>query len=304
MMNQNEEISDLFEKECTVIRRALKRDLKRSLSYYDKCKEELASCLRWEEIQHEAELLQSSYAKLKRGMTLIAVWDWNNDAECTIALDPALTPQEEVASRFKRSKKLRKGIPHNEARLKKQEALVTKLQTWLAELDHINELPGLLEWRAKLPLAYSSTPQPIKKERIPPKERAPYLEYISASGIKIWVGRKASDNETLTFSLARGSDWWLHASGVPGSHVVIRTHKGEEPDQETLQDALQLALHYSKAKMRGEGEVSVTQCKYVSRFGKGHVGKVQISKHKNYYARIDPKRFLEMKQRSNGGETN
>jgi predicted ribosome quality control (RQC) complex YloA/Tae2 family protein len=295
MMSQDEEIKDLFEKECTTIRRALNRDLKRSLAYYDKCKEERAACLRWEEVQHEAELLQSSYAKLKRGMTQIVVWDWSGDVERTIALDPALTSQEEVASRFKRSKKLRKGIPHIETRFQKQEALVVSLQTWLAELDDIKELSALLEWRSGIPLAHSAPP-PTKKEKAPPKERSPYLEYTSAAGVKIWVGRKASDNETLTFSLARGSDWWLHASGVPGSHVVIRTHKGEEPDRETLQDALQLALHYSKAKMRGEGEVSVTQCKYVSRFGKGHVGKVQISKHKDYYARIDPKRFLVLRQ--------
>lgn len=296
-MQQNDETKAIFEKEVTAARRQLNRNLKRSQAYYDKCNEELATCLRWEEVQHEAELLQTNYAKLKRGMLHISVWDWNTDAERTIPLDATLTPQEEVAARFKRSKKLRKGLPHVEARIKKQKDLVTQLSAWLEELDQIHDLPALLSWREAIPLLQPIPKQPSKNKSAPEKQ-PPYLEHTSAAGIKIWVGRKASDNETLTFSLARGSDWWLHASGVPGSHVVIRTHKGEEPDPETLQDAIQLALHYSKAKMRGEGEVCVTQCKYVSRFGKGHVGKVQISKHKDYYAKVNPERLQKIKQRS------
>lgn len=294
-MQANEDIKDLLEKESAAIRKALKRNLKRSLIYYERCKTDLAVCLNWEVVQHEAELLQANYGKLKRGMPHIAVLDWITDSESTIALDPKLTPQEEIATRFKRSKKLRKGIPYSEARAKKQEQLVLKLQAWLAELEQITELPLLLAWRETLPPMHS-TPPVLPKVKAAPKERSPYLEHTSASGMKIWVGRKASDNETLTFSLAKGSDWWLHASGVPGSHVVIRVNKGQEPDHETIQDAIQLALHYSKAKMRGEGEVSVTQCKYVSRFGKGHVGKVQISKHKDYYVKANPDRLKRLKQ--------
>ncbi len=288
---------DLFEKEINRIRRALTRQLKRSLIQCDKCREELAICLRWEEIQHEGDLLQSHYAKIKRGMPHITVWDWKTDSNRNITLDPKLTPQEEVAARFKRCKKLRKGIPYTEARLKQHSDLIDKIQEWLAELDNIHEWEALTAWRQHVPLA-KPTSLPTKKEKATPKERQPYLEYTSASGAKIWVGRKASDNEKLTFSLAKGSDWWLHASGVPGSHVVIRTVKGQEPDPETLQDAVQLALNYSKAKARGEGEVCMTQCKYVSRFGRGHVGKVQISKHKTVYTRSDPERLKSIKSRN------
>lgn len=284
-MNIPEENTVAFDKEWNSIHKALMRQLKRSQNQLERSREELKQCLRWEEMQHEAELLQSNYSLLKRGKPDVKVWDWKTEVEKTIALDPKLIPQEEIASRFKKSKKLRKGIPYMEARLKHLQEEIVKIQEWIVQLEQILDLDQLTVWRGSVPIA-RLFPLLQKKEPSPPKERKPYLEFISETGMQIWVGRTARDNETLTFSLGKGSDWWLHAAGVPGSHVVIRTNKGVEPDPKTLQQAIQLALKYSKAKNRGEGEVCITQCKYVSRFGRGHIGKVQISKHKTVYTKM------------------
>lgn len=289
------EENPLFEKEHRLIKRTLTRQQKRLERQLEKAQEDLKNSSQWEKLQHEAELLQSNYPKLKRGMPDIDVWDWVSEKQLKIVLSPKLTPQEQVADRFKQSKKLRKSIPYVEARLQRLEKDLTEVSLWLSELEGICESTVLESWRQRIPLVTSNVPQ--KKESLVKEKRQSFLEYVSGSGMKIWVGKKASDNETLTFSLAKGLDWWLHAAGVPGSHVVIRTG-GKTPDPETLQDAIQLALYYSKAKQAGEGEVSVTQCKYVSRFGKGMVGKVQISKHKNYYARIDPDRLNEIRKRN------
>jgi len=271
-----------LDKELKSIRKAFSRQLKRSQKQLEKCHDELSQCQRWEEIQHEAELLQSRYPQIKRGMPHITVWDWVTESDKIIALDPRFTPKEEITSRFKRSKKLRKGIPYVEAHLKKVQENIVQIHDWMAQLDLIAGWDHLNQWREHIPLAKPAAPQQ-KKESSKPKERLPYYEYTSPTGMKILVGRTARDNEKLTFSIAKGSDWWLHAADVPGSHVIIRTIKGAEPDPETLREAVQLALRYSKAK--GEGEVCVTQCKYVSRFGRGHVGKVQISKHKKIKAK-------------------
>lgn len=78
--------------------------------------------------------------------------------------------------------------------------------------------------------------------------RKPYIEFISKTGFKIWVGRTAKDNDILTFKLARGSDYWLHVLHEKGAHVIIRAEKGREIDRETINEAEQLALQYSKAK--------------------------------------------------------
>lgn len=97
--------------------------------------------------------------------------------------------------------------------------------------------------------------------------------------------------------MANGRDWWLHVRGCPGSHVIIRLDKNLEPDSETLKDALQLALYYSKARHQGEGEICFTQRKYVSRLGKNKTGLVQISKHQTAWIRLDPVRLQALKDR-------
>ncbi len=39
---------------------------------------------------------------------------------------------------------------------------------------------------------------------------------------------------------------WLHASGCPGSHVVIRTNGSTMPETDVVQDAAALAARQSK----------------------------------------------------------
>lgn len=114
--------------------------------------------------------------------------------------------------------------------------------------------------------------------------------------MKIWVGKNAKMNEKLTFQLANGRDWWLHVSGYPGSHVIIKMNKDQEPDPETLKDAFQLALYHSKARDMGEGEICFTQRKYVSRLGRKKTGLVQISKHQTAWIRADPVRLQALKK--------
>ena len=106
------------------------------------------------------------------------------------------------------------------------------------------------------------------------------------------MGKSAKDNDQLTFRYANGSDYWLHARNVPGSHVILRVVKGKEPDAESIKDAMQLALAYSRSPE--EGEICLTQCKYVARQGR-EAGKVHVSKHKVAYAKKDPQRLKRLK---------
>jgi len=70
----------------------------------------------------------------------------------------------------------------------------------------------------------------------------------------ILVGRNSWQNEELTFHLAQAEDVWLHAKGVPGAHVVIRS-QGRDVPERTLIEAAELAAQHSAA--RDEQSVSV-----------------------------------------------
>ena len=78
------------------------------------------------------------------------------------------------------------------------------------------------------------------------------FHYISSDGYDIYVGKNNYQNDDLTFRFASGGDWWFHAKGIPGSHVVVKTKGAELPDA-TFEDAARLAAYYSRGRGQRKG---------------------------------------------------
>ncbi len=106
-----------------------------------------------------------------------------------------------------------------------------------------------------------SPPEPRPRARA--AERLPYRSFVSCDGFPILVGRGARENDQLTLRFARGNDLWMHVSGSPGSHVVIRVPQGKSVPLETLLDAAALAVQYSPRRGRNGIEVVYTPAKNV-----------------------------------------
>jgi len=253
----------------------------------EKLREQVAKCRSWPEVYHEARLLQANLYQVRKGSSQVVVQDWEQEGqERKIALDPHLDLPTQVEKRFKAARKFKAGIAPTQQALEKALATAEKFQKHLQTVEQATSLEELE------PLKIPELP---KKAVVSAEEALPYHAFRSQAGLSIWVGKSAKKNEQLTFTLAKGSDWWLHVSDYPGSHVIIKVPKNKEPDSETLQDAIQLAIGYSKAKEQGHADLVITQCKFVSRLGKS-TGKVQISKHKIVHAKFDLKRFKGLNQ--------
>lgn len=268
--------------------RTYKKSLKRVQKSYDNSILDLDRCRAWETVHHTGELLQANLYKIKKGVSSVTVHDWlHDDKAIKIPLESRKEPHEQVNALFRQARKLKAGIPHMERQVERMRMELERIQKIVVELEAVDEESKLEPF--KIPVKQKeSVEDPIIKR---------YREYVTGSGLLIWVGKSAKDNDVLTFRLANGSDWWFHVSDFPGSHVVLRVPKNGEPDQEAILDAMLVALHHSKAKDRGEAEVCMTQCKYVTRSGKNKPGQVQISKHKNIKIVNDPERFQQLKQR-------
>jgi len=82
------------------------------------------------------------------------------------------------------------------------------------------------------------------------------------------VGKRAEDNDELSTNskYRSGRDWWLHAVGSPGSHVVVRCEDSELSDEVCL-DAASLAARHSKLGTSGTNviKVSLTKVSNVSK---------------------------------------
>lgn len=276
MTNMNVMSAELKRVKATVKRRikTLKKSLKAAHA-------QLEACRNWEREQHDADLLQANLYKIKAGQKEVSVDDWETGVKRTLPLHPPLKPHEEIAKLYKRVKKLKKGLPYAEQMVGKIEKDLKEKEVQLIALESGQEVANLP--KPQLP--------PTKKEQEAPK---PYREYHSKGGIPIWVGKSGAKNDALTFQHAHGNDLWLHVADYPGSHVVVHA---QDCDDETLKDAMQLALHYSKAKMHGEGEISITKVKHVRRYGK-EKGKVQISNEKRIWIKKDPARLNQISSSS------
>jgi predicted ribosome quality control (RQC) complex YloA/Tae2 family protein len=101
-------------------------------------------------------------------------------------------------------------------------------------------------------------------------------EYLLPGGFRVLVGRTDEDNDRLSLGIARGDDHWFHVRGMPGSHVVLSSPEGQEPDRETLRKAAAIAAYHSKARSGGAVPVSCTRAKYVTKPRGAKPGTVQI----------------------------
>jgi len=129
---------------------------------------------------------------------------------------------------------------------------------------------------------------PTKQERgskkikqAPSGPREPFFAYRSLDGIEIRVGRSSEDNDELSCNpkYRDGNNWWMHAAGCPGSHVVIRTDVDDliGVHKQTVMDAALLAAINSKAKQSGKVQVNLTRCRNVSKPLNAKAGLVHLS---------------------------
>ena len=92
-------------------------------------------------------------------------------------------------------------------------------------------------------------------------ERGPaYRTVEQVDGCEILVGKAAADNDLLTVRVAKPNDWWLHAAGYAGSHVVVRSLEGDTVPRHVLERAAELAAYHSKAR-DARGKVAVHLCR-------------------------------------------
>ncbi len=229
-------------------------------------------------IQRWGELLKIHGGRWRSGAAELRVPDEfaPERPEVTIPLDPALTLAENIARLFRQYRKRRDASAHVQRRLVETErdlaaaratARGVAMAVSFSDIEQaLQALPGRQPEAAAEPGRRARRP--------PPRMAARLLQRTSSDGWTILVGRSAQDNDALTFRVANGRDWWLHAVGHSGSHVVVRNPAGGALPQPTLREAAWLAAYYSKARPQGRVEVAYVERKHVRRVPKGKPGAV------------------------------
>ena len=106
--------------------------------------------------------------------------------------------------------------------------------------------------------------------------------FESPDGMVVLVGRSAADNDVLTFKVSSQQDFWMHAAGTPGSHVIVENPNGLDAlPRDTLRFAASLAARYSKARNARKVTVHVARRKDVAKPRGLPPGKVTLRRYKS-----------------------
>ena len=99
--------------------------------------------------------------------------------------------------------------------------------------DNLDSLDAAISTQSiKIPSAQAA---PKEKQK---KEKSPFRYFLSKNGLKIYVGRNNEENDQLTVSFGKGDDFWCHADGYAGSHVLVPLPRGKKIDEQTFLDAV------------------------------------------------------------------
>lgn len=168
--------------------------------------------------------------------------------------------KEQAAALFAQYKRLGKSLPHVAERERVVAAALEVVETmrWETERAGEAELDDVELAGAQFEPARGARRAVVARRR----KRRPF-ELRTRAGSRIIVGRSPLENAELTFNVARPSDLWFHAQGVPGAHVILARDDRTPPPPEDLAVAASLAAFYSKAQRAATAPVDYALRKHV-----------------------------------------
>ena len=177
-----------------------------------------------------------------------------------IPLDPQIPVQENAKKYFDKYGKLKRTFEAVTKLLEETGAEIEHLRSVQTALDIALQEEDLVQIKEELmESGYIRKRNPGSKR---PRITSRPFHYISADGYHMYVGKNNLQNDELTFQTARGNDWWFHAKGAPGSHVIVQTNGDELPDR-TFEEAARLAAYYSGNRGADKVEIDYVEKKHV-----------------------------------------
>lgn len=268
----------------TDLRKVVQNALDRSRKKYDLQSKQLEDTQKRDTYRIYGELLTTYGYNATPGARSLDVLNYYTNEELTIPLDPQLTALENAKKYFDKYSKLKRTFEAVTELLEETGSEVEHLQSISTSLDIALSEEDLVEIKEELmEYGYIKKRQSGSKR---PKITSKPFHYISSDGFHMYVGKNNYQNEELTFRFAAGNDWWFHAKGVPGSHVIVKTQGTEEMPDATFEEAGRLAAYYSQSRDNEKVEIDYIQKKHIKKPKGSKPGFVIY--HTNYSLNIDP----------------
>lgn len=263
------------------LRRIVQTALERNVKKYDLQLKQMKDTQKKEKLKVYGELLNTYGYNVPEGAKFTEALNYYTNEMITIPLDPQLSATDNAKKYFDKYGKLKRTYEALSQLTKETREEIEHLESIGTALDIAQQEEDLVQIKEELTQSgYIRRKGNTKKQRFTSKP----FHYISSDGFHMYVGKNNFQNDELTFQFAVGNDWWFHAKGIPGSHVIVKTNGEELPDR-TFEEAGRLAAYYSKARNQEKVEIDYTEKKNVKKPSGGKPGFVVY--YTNYSLMID-----------------
>lgn len=226
----------------------------------------------YENYKNTGDILAANMHLLKHGMDKITVFDFYNNCDITIYLDPLLSPNDNLNFYYNRYNKGKRTETALNARLLDIKNEIKYFEEVKLFIEKETDFVGIEEIENELKF---SGKKKIKLNKAKKRE----LLSFGYNGFKIFVGRNNKENEEITFNRGTSRDIWLHVKDIPGSHVLI-IREQKEVDKDTLLYAAKLAGEFSKANKGDKVIVDYCEKKFVKKIKNSKPGNVTYTNFK------------------------
>ncbi len=265
------------------LRRVVQTALERNIKKYDLQLQQMKDTEKKDKFRLYGEMITTYGYGVAQGAKSFEALNYYTNETITIPLDPTIPVMDNAKKYFDKYAKLKRTY----------EALSTLTEEVKAEIEHLESISTALDMALKEEDLTEIKEELMqtgyikrhggnqKKAKVTSK---PY-HYVSSDGYDIYVGKNNLQNDYITFQLATGNDWWFHAKGVPGSHVLVRTGGETDMPDRTFEEAGRLAAYYSKNRGQDKVEIDYIQKKHVKKPASAKPGFVVY--YTNYSLMID-----------------
>ncbi len=235
--------------------------------------------------------LQELARKAPRGAKVLTGEDWSTgDAvPFTFPLDPKLPARPQVERIYVDAKRMARGRPTSMARLEATRAEIAALTAIEEALAAEGADEAALSERFGAEFGKEVRRREVRV--LSREKKPPYRTFLCSGEVRALVGRDARRNDETTTHFAKPWHLWLHARGVPGSHVIGALARGTDPTPDLLVDCAHLAAHFSSAANEPIVDVSYTERRFVRKPRKSAPGSVVMDREKVLPLRIEKDRL-------------
>ena len=281
---------DRVKQQASELIRRVENELQKNRHKLKKQEKELLATDNAEEFRQKGELLTTFLHQVPNDQDQVILDNYYTNQPITIALDKALTTNQNAQRYFKRYQKLKEAVKYLTDLIEETKATILYLESVETVLNQAG-LEEIAEIREEL----IQTGFIRRRQREKIQKRKKPEQYLASDGKTIiYVGRNNLQNEELTFKMARKEELWFHAKDIPGSHVVISGNL--DPSDEVKTDAAELAAYFSQGRLSNLVQVDMIEVKKLNKPTGGKPGFVTYTGQKTLRVTPDPEKIASMKK--------